>query len=369
MSSPLGRSAFVTYRALACGTVSSLTLWGVLLAQPGHIVTFDAPGAGTGFRQGTTPTAMNAAGAIAGYFVDSANLNHGFVRGANGDFTEFDADGAGTQTLAYGINDAGSVTGYYIDTYGLVHGFVRSPWGALTTFDAPPASTSGTYAFGINDAGAIAGFYIEGAVCYGFLRSPWGVFTTFGVPGAGGDGLNGTRANSINNSNTVAGSWSYNSTVYTIPTHGFVRTRLGFIKPFSAPGAGSGPYQGTQPYGINDEGAITGSYIDPHGMTRGFVLGPGGDFTTIVVPGVPKANVFPYSMNDAGAITGIFSLAGGLSHGFVRNPAGKFTPFDVPGDSSAAYGGTFPGSINQAGAVTGYFIDSHSTNHGFLLTP
>jgi hypothetical protein len=365
----LRRSDLVAYHTLISGGILALALCSVALAQPGNIITFDAPGAGSGFRQGTTATGINAAGAITGYYVDWASFYHGFVRNRSGDFTEFDAGGAGTGTLAYGINDAGAVTGYYIDTYGLAHGFVRSPSGVVTTFDAPPASTSGTYAFSINDAGAITGFYIDGAVCYSFLRDASGTITTFGVPGAGGDGLNGTRANSINNSNSVAGSWSYNSSVYTVPNYGFVRTRLGFIETFSAPGAGSSPDQGTLPYGINDAGAVAGTYVDAHGMTRGFVRSPGGVFTTIVVPGGPKASAFPYSINDAGAITGAFSVPAGLSHGFVRSPSGVFTPFDVPGGGGAAYSGTFPGSISQAGAITGYFIDEHSTNHGFLRTP
>ncbi len=358
----------MSYRTLTSGSILVLALCSVVFAYPGNIITFDAPGAGTGFRQGTTATGINAAGAITGYYVDSANFTHGFVRSPGGEFTEFDAGGS-TETLANGINDAGAVAGYYIDTYGLPHGFVRSPSGVVTTFDAPPASSSGTYAFAINNAGAIAGFYFEDAVAYSFLRSPSGAFTTFGVPRAGGAGLNGTRANSINNSNAVAGSWTY-SDVYTIPNHVFLRTPQGFIESFSAPGAGSGEFQGTLQYGLNDAGAVTGTYIDAKGATYGFVRSSsGGVFTTIIVPGDAAASALPLSIDDAGAITGSFSVPAGVSHGFVRSPSGVFTPFDVPGAGGAAYTGTFPGSINQAGGIAGYFIDANSTNHGFLRTP
>ena len=43
------------------------------------IDTFDAPGAGTGQFQGTYPSAINNAGAIAGTVVDSNNVSHGFL--------------------------------------------------------------------------------------------------------------------------------------------------------------------------------------------------------------------------------------------------------------------------------------------------
>jgi hypothetical protein len=45
----------------------------------GTIGTFDAPGAGTAQFQGTFPSAINNAGAIAGTVVDSSNVAHGFL--------------------------------------------------------------------------------------------------------------------------------------------------------------------------------------------------------------------------------------------------------------------------------------------------
>jgi hypothetical protein len=84
----------------------------------------------------------------------------------NGVFTVFDAPGAGTGyqqgTLPNSINDAGAITGYYLDADASSHGFVRGPSGPVETSDAPPASgTSGTYAYNINNAGAIAGFLLK----------------------------------------------------------------------------------------------------------------------------------------------------------------------------------------------------------------
>jgi hypothetical protein len=43
------------------------------------ITTFDDPGAGTGLFQGTTPSGINPAGAIVGYYLDASNVFHGFL--------------------------------------------------------------------------------------------------------------------------------------------------------------------------------------------------------------------------------------------------------------------------------------------------
>jgi hypothetical protein len=48
-------------------------------ARDGAFTKFDAPDAGTGPGQGTRPESINQAGAIAGYYIDGSNLNHGFV--------------------------------------------------------------------------------------------------------------------------------------------------------------------------------------------------------------------------------------------------------------------------------------------------
>ena len=44
------------------------------------IITFDAPGSGTGPGQGTIPLSNNPADAITGYYIDASNATHGFLR-------------------------------------------------------------------------------------------------------------------------------------------------------------------------------------------------------------------------------------------------------------------------------------------------
>src|SRR5208337_797788 len=109
------------------------------------IITFDAPGAGTGAGQGTFPQGIVAGDAVAGYYVDANNLNHGFLRTADGTITTFDAPGAGTSagqgTTVYGMNSSNAIVGIYWDTNNVGHGFLRHPRGTFTTVDAPGAGT------------------------------------------------------------------------------------------------------------------------------------------------------------------------------------------------------------------------------------
>src|SRR5262245_32696997 len=51
-----------------------------LLGSQPTITTFDAPGASTGPGQGTLPFAINPAGLITGYYLDTGNVFHGFLR-------------------------------------------------------------------------------------------------------------------------------------------------------------------------------------------------------------------------------------------------------------------------------------------------
>jgi hypothetical protein len=52
---------------------------GFLRARDGTVTTFDVPGAGTGFNQGTAPLGINPAGVIMGLYIDANNGHHGFL--------------------------------------------------------------------------------------------------------------------------------------------------------------------------------------------------------------------------------------------------------------------------------------------------
>jgi hypothetical protein len=84
---------------------------------------------------------------IAGFYKDSSDVYHGFVRSAAGSITEFNAAGAGTGstegTQPLSINTDGVITGAYVDSNGVDHGFIRAADGAITEFDDPDAAPWG----------------------------------------------------------------------------------------------------------------------------------------------------------------------------------------------------------------------------------
>ena len=54
--------------------------------------------------------------------------------------------------------------------------------------------------------------------------------------------------------------------------HGNLRAPDGSFTTFDAPGAGTGPGQGTYVDGIDPAGTIAGSYVDASGASHGFLL-------------------------------------------------------------------------------------------------
>jgi hypothetical protein len=74
---------------------------------------------------------MNPAVTITGFFNDCFTINHGFVRVSDGTITTFDVPGAGTGfnqgTAPLGITPSGLIMGLYRDPDSGVHGFLRSP--------------------------------------------------------------------------------------------------------------------------------------------------------------------------------------------------------------------------------------------------
>ena len=138
---------------------------------------------------GTFAYNINPAGTIAGYYIDANNVFHGFVRAPNGAITTFDAPGAGTgfpqgtftATVA-GLNPAGAITGSYVDASNVNHGYVRASDGTFTTFDIPGAGTGsgqGTFPGSSTPRGLSRSYLDASNVYYGFVSAPNGAITTF----------------------------------------------------------------------------------------------------------------------------------------------------------------------------------------------
>jgi hypothetical protein len=345
-------------------------------AQAQTFTTFDALGAGTSMNQGTEPSAINDAGDTAGYYIDAANVFHGFVRTAKGAITTFDVTGAGTGvnqgTEPSGINDAGVIAGYYLDAGNVFHGFVRTASGAITSFDIPAAGTGagqGTVGIAIDASGTIAGNFIDAKhVKTGFVRTNNGTVTTFAAPDAGSVTIIATIPLSIDDAGDIAGYYVDSNNV----DHGFVRDSNGTLTEFDVPTAGTGADQGTIGSSINASGEIVGSYIDADNISHGFLRAADATLTTIDIPGAGVAaqqGTRALGINAAGDTTGYFVDMNTAGHGFAQTDTGAITTFEAPGAGLGASQGTFSAAIDTLGNITGYYIDATTVSHGFVLTP
>ena len=202
------------------------------------------------------------------------------------------APGAGTGSGqgGYGedINPSGEIAGESIDATGVYHGFLRFPDGSMSVFDALGAGTApaqGTLVAGVSgltSAGEVIGYYIDNtSVAHGYVRAPDGTITTFDAPGAGTGPGQGTYVGSINPKGRVTCFYVDASGVY----HGVVRVPDGTITSFDAPGAGTGPGQGTVPQQNMQTGEIVGYYVDANNVNHGFLRSKNGTFTTFDAPG------------------------------------------------------------------------------------
>jgi predicted membrane protein len=366
----------------------SALLCGVALAQ--KTVTFTVPGSGAAANQGTFVAGVNDAGLIAGYILDTHNVNHGFVRSPSGKLDVFDAPGAGTAsgegTTVIGLNLQGTTAGYYIDANQTFHAFLRSSNGKYTTFEAPGACTGtiptgchGSGAWDINAFGIAVGPYEDTSgnyVAHTFIRFPNGYITTFAVPGSSmqaGQGTLPASLTGLNQYGAITGLYYDANNTF----HSYLRSPNGKFVDFEAPGADLvSPYSGTFAESLNDFGTIAGYYADNHQVLHGFVRSSDGKFTTFDAPGAdmtPGAfnGTFAYSNNFFGKVTGFVIDGNQVVHGFVRGDDGSITNFDVPGadQTPGIYNGTYPYSINVEGAIAGNYTDINGASHGFLRYP
>jgi len=345
-----------------------------------QIITFNAPNSGTIANAGTQATGINFLGAVTGNLTDNNYGTHGFVRTPDGKFTDFDAPGADPVsgcTCPTAINDLGVVAGYYIDANGLSHGFLRSPGGQFTKFDV--SGSSGSFPLALNLEGVLVGYFTDSnGAFHAFLRSPNGKFTTWVGPdectGNGSEGCYGSGANNINAFGTVAGGFEDNSGNFV--HHGLIRSPLGTLTTFDVPGAGTGSYQGTGcpgcALGLNQWGAIAGTYIDANSVQHGFVRSPNGETTTFDAPGAGTSiyqgtgcsSDCPTSINDLGAIMGTYIDTNYVFHGYLRSPNGNIVTVDPVGSVF-----TWSSDLNDWGTITGYYADVNNVYHGFLRIP
>jgi hypothetical protein len=233
------------------GTATGVTFMpdGFVRLSDATITTFSVPIPGqTGpyAFYGTAGIAINAAGMIAGRYMDNNYISHGYVRSADGTtFTTFDPPNLATiqtsngnsGTLPTSIDTAGDIAGTYTDANGARHSFVRTASGTITPFDPPGTNTNpcastgmgkllcGSGGLGMDDAMDVVGTYFDANnVANGFLRyGATGTFVIVAPSEAGTGAFQGTAFFGINASGTMAGTYADSNSVlhgftYSVPT-------------------------------------------------------------------------------------------------------------------------------------------------------
>jgi N-acetylneuraminic acid mutarotase len=334
---------------LVSGLIAVTSLSTAIAAS--NFTTIDVPAAGNAANQGTAVTAIDAAGDVAGIYVDAGSIGHAFVLPAGGTISTFDAPGVGQQgTVPIGFDTAGNLMGYFSDTNKVNHGFVRSASsGAITLFNVaaagslPAAGTGksqGTVPICINGSGEIAGIYIDSSnITHGFVRSATGTITTYdavAITGTSGKSNQGIYFVSLNATGEVAGAYVDASSLI----HGFVRSASGTITAFDAAGAGTGVDQGTIPIAIDAAGDVTGVFLDANNAIHGFVrAAASGTITTIDAPGAgtgTQQGTFPDAIDAAGDVSGFYIDANNVGHGFVLPANGTIVTYDAPDVNATA---------------------------------
>jgi fibronectin type III domain protein len=266
-------------------------------------------------------------------------------------------------TYATGINSSGQVVGYYLDSSNMQHGFLLSA-GTFSTIDYPGAETEwGTQLWGINDSGAIVGGHgpVYIGVAYGFVFSG-GVFSSINFSTAPGSAL-GANAMAINNSGQIVGEYEAASAPTSFcpscpfPSNpGIAYLDTGGSYTAFIP-AGS---ETSSANGINTAGQIVGVYYNSSGVGFGYMFS-GGVFTTLDFPGAVYSLL--YKINDNGQMVGQYEDSAGKWHGSMYNGT-TFTSVDVPNAT-----GTYAYGINNSGQIVGFWTDSSGKAHGFIATP
>lgn len=268
-----------------------------------------------------------------------------------GVITSFDYPGNGNSTSAFGINAQGDVAGDYVDAGNVRRGFVRYADGTFSQPIVHPLDTgSSTRARGINRLRTVVGDYLGTTNGVTFQRDfvlHDGTFHTVGAPRADFS----TAIFGINDASDVTGSFGFGET--TQPTTAFVIRRGTF---HAIPIANATAAFGV---GINGVGDVVGFSTDANGANHGF-LDNGTFVVPVNYPGATSTSLL--GINDGGWMVGSYRDGANKEHGFVRTGAnGAFVSFDYPGAAATALNG-----INAAGLIAGRWTDGSNVRHGFL---
>jgi hypothetical protein len=268
--------------------------------------------------------------------------------------------GAFGMTTLTDINDHGIIIGSLVDSSA--PGFVLGPLFTRTPLSCAADGMVGGFVqpTAINSRGDIVGLCQVDEMERGFLRRirrtrpPLLSFINF--PGA-----RQTEVLGINDQGALVGTYADTDMVF----HGFLLAD-GVFLPIDAPFPGT---MSTILLGINRQGEMVGFFQDSAGKEHGLRVSL-GQFTAVDVPDARFTQLF--DINAEGQVIGLYALADGGLHSFLFDH-GTFLEVAVP----------FPGAVftevsglNNHGVVVGRWVESRTEgdvttflSHGFLATP
>jgi hypothetical protein len=215
------------------------------------------------------------------------------------------------QTQVTALNNDGDTAGFWVNAAGTNIGFVRwnGVYASYTDPNTPKAAGSVNQILGINDSGNAVGFWVnnQGNARSFELNQATGTFTALHVPGTS------WTATGINNNGDIVG--------FASGTAGKTSSWLmhgSQLVSFQYPGGSD-----TQAFGVNDSDEIVGTYLDKAGVEHGFTLtdplGPTSHWQSIDDPNGVGSTVIN-GLNNAGDLVGFYTDAAGNTDGMLAKP-------------------------------------------------
>jgi probable HAF family extracellular repeat protein len=228
-----------------------------------------------------------------------------------------------------------------------------NPVYTYSTITLPQSPPDGTRAFitlnAINNSDVVAGSYTYPSTGDG-VGNPYGVGVIFDhgkvtqVPAIYGQH---SSLQGLNDKGVAVGESGH----YQQTARGFVDRNGTYTQINNPTNPASAP---TFAAGINNSGEVVG-WFDAGNHNSGFTY-KNGKFQAF--DGPDGGNTFATSVNDRGDIAG---YDGGTPEGFIKHANGRMESIQVPGSKM-----TFIYGINNGGDIVGNFNDAADLNHGFV---
>ncbi len=218
-----------------------------------------------------------------------------------------------TNGQAAALNDLGGIAGTFLDSKNVAHGFLLFQ-GRLSTFMFP--GSIGTSVSDMSRNGIIIGGYTsKDGKGHAYMVHAGG-FRTITLPGF--PNADFTVAG-VNSNGDVVGTINSD----TLPVNGFL-LHNGKVTILSFPGADV-----TQPTSINDEGVVVGGYLIQAVNSNPAFMWKDGVFSNIKPPdSIPEPFVFPSKVSNSGVVVGSYQPESGGSGFALKN--GIYSKFDGP---------------------------------------